>query len=472
MVNVAIIGAYGSAGVAAAEELLDAHDTGHLPNLELSLIDDGDPPGGLCILRGCMPSKDVLSAGAHRFQSRHDTRLTGVPTVDPASVVARKDAHVDGFAGHRQAAVDEMADLDHVTLYRQPGAFIDEHTLRVGDETIEADYVIVATGSVPHIPAIPGIEAIDLLTSADVLDMTEFPDHAIVVGLGFIGLELIPYLVEVGGTEVTVFDRNEQPLSDVDRAFGETMLELYRDLFGVEIHTSIEPTAVTEHEDGIELTYEGNDGEDTVTGDALIVFTGRTPNLDRVHLGDIGIDTEQALVTDTMQTVRHPHVFIVGDANNREPILHVAKEEGITAARNVIHLEAGKTMETYDPLVHRIIFSGLGIYPFAHLGHTVESAKEAGIDSIEVTRRAERDGVFKTKDVPEGLATLVVDAQSSRVIGYQGLHHHADVFAKTMQIVIELGLRVDELPDRAYHPTTPELLDGLIREASARLAEA
>ena len=470
MVHVAIIGAYGSAGVAAAERLLEARDAGELVNLELSLIDDGDPPGGLCILRGCMPSKDVLSAGAHRFQARHDSRLDGVTEVDPTKVIDRKNRHVNSFAEHRRAGVEQLADREEVTLYRERGTFVDAHTLKVGDERIEFDYVIVATGSNPFIPPIPGMDDINPKTSADVLEMTDFPDRAIVVGFGFIGLELVPYLVEVGDTEVTVIDRNERPLGDADPTFGETVVELYRDLFDVEVVTAAEASGVRRTKEAIELTYTAQGEEGTTSGDELFVFTGRSPNVEGLGLETIGVDTVGPLVTETMQTIEQPHVLIAGDANGHEPILHVAKEEGITAARNVVRMANDDQVEPYEPLTHRIVFSGLGVYPFARLGHTEASARAADINAISVKRHASDDGVFKTKDVPAGLAKLVVDGDSRRVIGYQGLHHHADVFAKTMQIVIELGLRVDELPDRAYHPTTPEMLDGLIREASERLA--
>lgn len=102
--HVAIIGAYGSAGVAVAERLADD------PDIELTLLDDGEPGGGLCILRGCMPSKEVLSAAEHRFVARHDDRLSGpLPDVDLDSVGQTKNEHTSNFAGHRRAAVQRLA---------------------------------------------------------------------------------------------------------------------------------------------------------------------------------------------------------------------------------------------------------------------------------------------------------------------------------------------------------------------------
>ena len=153
----------------------------------------------------------------------------------------------------------------------------------------------------------------------------------------------------------------------------------------------------------------------------------------------------------------------------RSPILHVAKEQGFTAGRNILAYDAGEELEAYENVHHHVMFSGLGVYPFVRVGHSAATAEKAGLDVVTATREAADDGVFKTKDVPEGLARLVVDEADGTVLGYQGLHYHADAMAKTMQVIVEGGMDVRELPDRAYHPTTPEILDGLFRETSAEL---
>ena len=112
-IHVAIVGAYGSAGTAIAGELVED------PEVELTLVDDGEPGGGLCILRGCMPSKEVLSAGAHRFQARHDDRLDASVDLDLERVVARKDDHTASFAAHRRAATERLAERDGAGFRRE-----------------------------------------------------------------------------------------------------------------------------------------------------------------------------------------------------------------------------------------------------------------------------------------------------------------------------------------------------------------
>jgi dihydrolipoamide dehydrogenase len=468
MVHVVIVGAYGSAGAVVAGELADE------PDVELTLIDDGEPGGGLCILRGCMPSKEVLSAGAHRFQARHDDRLLGEPhEVDLERTIEKKDDHTLGWAGHRRESIHDLAERDNVTFVHDTARFVDDHTVRASGREFEADYVVVATGSSVNIPDLPGIDDVDYRTSADLLDATELPDSAVVMGLGYTGLEMVPYLSEVGGTDVTVVEHDERPLDESDPAFGEAVLDLYREVFDVTIPTECSEKRVEPTDDsGVRLHLEHDDGQDEVVeGDELYLFTGRKPSLGRLGLKYTSLDPGPGWVLDTMQARDDDRVFVVGDANGKEPILHVAKEQGFTAAENILRRERGVPLEQYQNVTHHVIFSGLGVYPYARVGMTEREARDDDYDIVVASRQASDDGVFEAKDAPEGVAKLVVDRESATVLGWQGLHYHADVMAKTMQVVVEMGLDVREVPDRAYHPTTPEIIDGLLRDVTAELDE-
>lgn len=462
--HVAILGAYGSAGAAVAQELAD------VPDVELTLVDDGEPGGGLCILRGCMPSKEVLSAAEHRFATRHDHRVPGeVPDVDLERVVETKNRHTANFAAHRRSAIDELAERKNVTFHHETAQFVDDRTLEVGDHTVEPDYVVVATGSSVNVPDLPGIEDVPNQTSADVLDATEFGDSGVVMGFGYVGLELVPYLAEAGGMDLTVVEHDDVPLDEADAPFGDALLDYYRDAFDIDILTNTDEQRVEQTADGGVRLHVDRDGtEETVEADQLFTFTGRKPTLDRLGLEHTALSPGEGWVEETMQARDNERVFVVGDANGKEPILHVAKEQGLQAVENIQRHLAGDPLEPYENVHHHVVFSGLGVLPFARLGHNARTAEEAGLDHVVVTREASSDGVFKTKNVPEGLARLVVGADGT-ILGYQGLHYHADVMAKTMQVAVEMGLDVREVPDRAYHPTTPEILDGLFRDAAEKL---
>jgi len=467
METVVIIGAYGSAGVAVAEELVEE-------DLEVIMIDDGEPGGGLCILRGCMPSKEVLSAAAHRYQAREDERLGGAPPeVDIDEVVETKDEHIHSFAEHRRAAVHDMAERENAEFVHDTARVVDGTTVEAGGREFDADRIVVATGSSVNVPDLPGVDEVDYTTSADALDARSFGDTGVVMGFGTVGLEMVPYLSECG-VDLTVVEHDSRPLDTADEPFGETLLDIYREEFDIDIltHTYEQRVEPTDY-GGVRLHVEEEDGDERVVeADDLYLFTGRRPNLDGLGLENAGVEPRKGWVDDTMRSVDNPRVYVVGDANGKEPVLHVAKEQGYHAADNIVAEGEGRTPRRFEFLKHRVTFTGLGVYPFARLGMTEREAKQKDVDYVVATRKAKNDGVFKTKDVPHGLAKLVVDADDGSVLGYQALHYHADVMAKTMQVVMELDLDVRELPDRAYHPTTPEILDGLFRETASKVRES
>jgi dihydrolipoamide dehydrogenase len=413
-----------------------------------------------------MPSKEVLSATAARFKARHDERLSGPPSVDLDAVVERKDGHTSNWAAHRRKAVERLAERDGVRFVHDTARFVDDRVVEAGGERFDADYVVVATGSTHNEPDLPGIEGVDYATSADVLDATSVPDSGVVMGFGYVGLELVPYLAELG-VDLTVVEHDERPLDEADPAFGDDLLALYRDAFGVEVLTEVYEESVEPAGEGVRLHLD--DGR-SVEGDELFAFTGRNPTLEGLGLAATPLDAGPGWVRDTMQAVDDDRVFVVGDANGVDPVLHVAKEEGFVAAENVRRHARGEDLREYERVHHHVVFSGTGVYPYARVGHAEHSAEAAGLDYVAVEREASDDGVFKTKSVPEGRAKLLA-APDGTVLGYQGLHYHADAMAKTMQLAVEMELDVRDIPDRAYHPTTPEIIDGLLRAAADAVGE-
>lgn len=464
--HVLVIGAYGSAGSAVAGDLAP-HVGSEIDRL--TLVDDGDPGGGLCILNGCMPSKEVLSAAAHRFQTRADDRLSGaVPTIDFDRVVDRKNEHVESFAAHRRESIQGLADTDGIEFRHDTARFVDDRVVAVDGTEYEPDYVVIATGSSPFIPDIPGMETVEPMTSKDVLSARSLPDSGVVMGFGYIGLELVPYLAEAG-VDLTVIEHDDRPIDEADPAFGDELLSLYREEFDIEILTNAYEQRVESTDTGVRLHLDHDGEECAIEAAQLFTFTGRQPTLDRLGLANTTLEPREEWVADTMAAVADERVFVVGDVNEKEPILHVAKEQGFIAAENILAHAAGEPLEPYENIHHHVIFSGASVYPFVRVGHRPETAEAAGHDVVTATRWAADDGVFKVKDLAHGLGRLTVDREDGTILGYQGLHAHADTMAKTMQILVENAADVSDVPDRAYHPTLPELLDGLLRETADQI---
>ncbi|MFC6726743.1 FAD-dependent oxidoreductase, partial [Halobium palmae] len=193
---------------------------------------------------------------AHRYQARHDERLVGdAPEVNLDRVVARKNRHVESFAAHRRSAVHSIAEGTGVEFVHGTGRFVDDRRVRIeptdGSDAyeVDADYVVVATGSSVNVPDLDGLDGVDYLTSADVLDATELPESGVVMGFGYVGIELVPYLAEAG-VDLTVIEHDERPLDGADPAFGDELLDLYREEWGVKILTETRERSVERTADG------------------------------------------------------------------------------------------------------------------------------------------------------------------------------------------------------------------------------
>ena len=488
--HVVIIGAYGSAGSEVADHLVD-HVGGVVDRL--TLVDDGDPGGGLCILRGCMPSKEVLSAAAHRHHARTDNRLDGrVPEIDLNAVVSKKDQHTGQFARHRREQIQRYTEREGVEFVEGTARFASDNVIELYEDrtvkagkrgrfeqddpeptrTIRADYTAVCTGSVVNVPDIEGIDEVPVRDSTDLLDTTQLPESAIIMGFGYIGMEMAPYLAEAG-VDVIAIEHDDRPLDRAHPDFGDEAMEIYREEFDIDILTGTREQALeSTPRGGVRLTCESKAGsERVVEAEELFVFTGRRPNVQGLGLENTSVTPERGYVRDTMQAEAAENLFFVGDVNGKEPVVHIAKQQGTLAGKNIVAHAAGERVEEFGFTPHHVMFAGAGIYPYARVGHTADTARrEPGTEPVVVRRHAADDGVFRIKNAEHGIAELVVDRDGT-VLGCQGLHYHADVMAKTMQLAVEMELDVREIPDRAFHPTTPEILDGLLQEAKAELPE-
>ena len=459
--HVAIVGAYGSAGVATASEL--SKHIGEEIN-ELSLIDGGQP-GGLCILRGCMPSKAVLSGARHVHEANNDARVKSDATVDTLKTIKHKNKNVNAFAEHRASSVRSLAEKSGVNLIEESARFENENKLVLSDGgVINPDYTVVATGSKVNIPSLDGINEVDYLTSSDVLDMDALPDSVVVMGFGTIGIEMSAYL-STAGVDVTVIEHDELPLDEASDALSRELVDIYTDEFGINIVNNTYEEAVEKEGDKIRVY---TDSDRYFEADELCLFTGRTPNVQGLDLNTLGVKPEKDWVNDDLLVNGTDSVFVAGDATGERMILHIAKEQGHLVSNNIIKSINGSESEPYNYTEHLVYFAGNGKYPFAKYGISADSAIDE--PNLEVvTRRASDDGIFKLKDAEYGVANLVVNSETGEVKGYEGLHLHSDVMVKTMQVLIENNVDVRNVPSRAYHPTTPEILDGLLRDASSKI---
>ncbi|HEY3175274.1 MAG TPA: FAD-dependent oxidoreductase [Candidatus Polarisedimenticolia bacterium] len=442
----------GTAGSAAAQA---AHETG----ARVAMFNDGEL-GGLCILRGCMPTKTLLHAACLAHHARHSNtsgiRVKGAQ-VDFAAVMANKDAKVERF---RQFKIASIRDGGY-DLIDARACFTDPCTIKAGDETYRfTSGAVIAAGSIPSVPQIPGIEDVPYLTSDDLVRLTERPDSILALGTGAVGLEWGQFLARMG-TRVTLVSRH-RVFEKFDPVLADEMERILGAEPGLELIQPIHPASISRQAGKVECALE--DGR-RIVADALFLATGRSAALEGLGLSAAGVETKDDKVVcgDDMRTT-NPRIFVAGDATGEEMILHVASQEGQVAGKNAA---AGGSVERVDRrLDMRVVFTDP---PLATLGMTERQAGELGRSIVTSQIYFPETGRAITQDVQHGLCKLVADAGRGEILGAQILGPRADDLIHTLAAVLYYrGTAADMLSMPWYHPTLTEVFLSLAREIEQR----
>ena len=447
----------GTAGTAAAA-------AAHAAGARVLMFNKGEL-GGLCILRGCMPTKTMLhSAHVVHEAQHHDTAGIdhAVPSVDFTAVMANKDAKVERFKRAKIRGI-EAAGYEVADAYARFS----------GPDTVEADDgetyrftsgAVLATGSDPVVPPIPGIEDVPVWTSDGVMELRTTPESAIVMGSGAIGLELALFLARMG-TDVIQASRS-RPLAKFDPVLAD---EISRIIAAEPNLTLVSPFRVIDigMRDGmVELRVETSQGPQALTGRLFIAATGR-----RAHLSDMGLEAAGVTVSngrvehdDEMRTT-NDRIFVAGDATGSLLLLHVANWEGEAAGLGAAGVEGNHAVERR--LKMDVIFTDP---PLAMIGMTEQQAIDAGLPVRTSLARFKETGRAITMDVQHGVWKLVVHAETGEILGSQILGPRADDIVHVVSTAMFYRGTVDDLLQMPwYHPTVTEVLLSLAREGAAEM---
>jgi pyruvate/2-oxoglutarate dehydrogenase complex dihydrolipoamide dehydrogenase (E3) component len=323
--DLVVVGA-GSGGYAAAR-------TARGLGANVALVDQG-PLGGLCILRGCMPSKTLLATSDLMQAIREAGTLAvaaGAPSVDMATLIARKREVIQGFADYRIEGINEFP------VYAGEARFLSPHEVRVGaDDVLEAASFVVGTGSIITPPILPGLVEAGYLDSDAALDLEKLPASLIVLGGGYVASELGQYFSRLG-VATTILIRAKHLLSGEDEDVGEALTRAFQDE-GIDVRTGAQVTRV-EVRDGKKIVHYAR-GEQTgsVAADEIFYALGRSPNVAGLGLDEAGVRHHIHAGIEVGLDLRTsaPNIFAVGDVTGRFPLVHVAIYQGEIAARNAI----------------------------------------------------------------------------------------------------------------------------------------
>ena len=455
--DLVVIGA-GSGGYAAART---ARDLG----ASVALVDHG-PLGGLCILRGCMPSKTLLASSDLVADIRDGKELgvsAGPPTIDLGHIFARKREVIKDFADYRIEGIKSFP------LYEGLAAFESEHVLRVGDDLrLEARAFVIATGSVVAPPVVPGLVEAGYVDSDAVLDTARLPESVVVLGGGYVGSELGQFLARMG-VQTTFLIRAKHLLSTEDADVGDAVTFYFRQE-GIDVRTGAQLSHV-EVRDGKKVVHYTRDGTPgSVAADEIFYALGRVPNVAGLELERAGVTCHAVTGIEVGPDMRTSarHIFAVGDVTGYYPLVHVAIYQGELAARNAIRGAA----EEADYALQRThtIFTDPQV---AVVGRTEKELQAAGVPYLSGSYLFSEHGKAIAINKTKGFVKMLASPDDGKILGAAVVGPEASDLIHEVIVAMFYGGTASEFARIPHlHPTLAEIWTYPAEDIAEQLASS
>jgi len=430
--------------------------------------------GGTCANRGCLPSKNLIAAARLVYDAAHPRYPGLTPIHMPfswAELVAQKDEIIKEYRAHKYESL--LDDPDQIQVVPGQAALVSDHEVEVstpdGPCRLIGSQLLIATGSLPAIPQVPGLSDVpyltsDLLSSADDpwgTELHEQPRSLLILGGGYIALELGQMFARFG-TEVTLVTRGSTILSGYEPEIAEALTEILQEE-GLSIVTGAQVCSVGRSGEGVALSLQRHGSQQTLSAEQLLVSTGRRPNTQALGMERVGVEIDSAGAVRVDRTLRTSvsHIWAAGDVIGRETASQMATpvgaHDGKIAAHNALSGEPPREVD--HTVIPRTIFTDPQV---AVVGMTDEEAVAAGIECdcntipLSVVPRA---GAIRDT---RGVIKMVLDGKSRRVVGVSMLGENAGEVIGEAAMALRFGATTDDFIDLIHvYPTMAEAL-GLV----------
>jgi pyruvate/2-oxoglutarate dehydrogenase complex dihydrolipoamide dehydrogenase (E3) component len=444
----------GSAGYAAARTAASA-------GLRTAVIDGSEELGGLCILRGCMPSKTLIES-ANRLQEIREAAEFGLQAsdigFDGAKIIERKKRLIAEFAQYRA----EQLESGKFELIRGHAKFAGPRELSVhlrqgSEQTVTARTILVATGSVIRHPDIPGLAEAHPMVSDDILDNPHPPKTLLVLGAGPVALEMAHYHRALGA-DVTVVQRSKHILSSMDYDIADAVQQ-GMERHGTKFVLGCQILQAGRSPRGKWVRVAHDDREETLEADEILLALGRDPATAGLDLPAAGIEIapRRALATTDTQQTAVPHIFGAGDVTGKLEIVHIAIEQGEIAARNAARLLRGD--HDFETIDYRLRLFAVFTQPEAAMvGLSEREAAELGLDVAAATYPFADHGKAMVHGKTDGLVKLLADRATGELLGGAVVGPHASELIHEVVVALRYRATAAEfLKIPHYHPTLSEI---------------
>ena len=456
--DVVVIGG-GSAGYAAASATARG-------GLRTAVIEGGKEVGGLCILRGCMPTKALLYAAEVKHLAEHAaTWGIQVPEVrfDFAQVMARKNAMIADFAGYRRGQLES----GRFQFIRAHARFVDPHTVELDNgQRLTSAHFVLSTGSTVSTPPLPQLSTIGYLTSDDAMKLERLPKSLIVLGGGAVAVEFAQFFARFG-VRVTLLQRSAHLLRDFDPDAAEVVENVFR-REGIELFTGTR-LQDARAEGGLKhLTFEHAGQTRTVSAEEVFHGLGRSPNTSRLNLPAAGVTLDAAgrVVTDVQMRSSAPHIFAAGDCTGPHEIVHIAIQQGETAAHTILGARPARMMD------YRLLISVVFTDPqVASVGLTEAAARAQGREFIAASYLFNDHGKSLLMEAKDGFVKLLADPRTGEILGGTCVGPSGGELIHEIVAAMAKRTTAGELAAMPhYHPTLAEIWTYPAEELAAQIS--
>ena len=442
--DVAVIGG-GSGGYAAARTAAGAGQ-------KTVVIEGGEQVGGLCILRGCMPTKALLYAAEVKHLAEHAPTWgvhPGKVSFDLARVMARKDAQVRDFANHRA----QQLNAGRFKFIRAQARFLDGHTLALGDgRKLTARNFVIATGSAQAPAPFPQLPEAGFITSDQAIGLKQLPESLIILGGGSIAAEFAQFFSRFG-VKVTLIQRSGHLLREFDIDAAEEITTVFR-REGMRIFTSTKLLDARRRGKLKTVYFEQGGKRRSVTASEILLALGRIPNTSGLGLDQAGVKTEDGrIVTDATMRTSAPHIYAAGDCTGPHEIVHIAIQQGEIAAHNLGKPRPPRRLD-YRLLIS-IVFTDPQI---ATVGLTERQARHLGRKYLAASYPFNDHGKSLIMEAKDGFVKLLADPASGAILGGSCVGPLGGELIHEIVAAMAGHLTVHELAVTPhYHPTLAEI---------------
>lgn len=429
--------------------------------LEVTLIEREGRLGGTCLLRGCIPSKALLHVAKVMSETEelsHEWGIDyGTPQIKLDALRARKEKVISTLTG----GLGQLAKRRNVKIIVGDASFVDANTLAIsGDhESIPSegkltfDHCVIASGSVPAMPGAFRIGSDRVMDSTGALNLADIPETMLVIGGGYIGLEMGSVYAQLG-TKVSVVELQSGLLMGADRDLVKPLARRLEKLFDKRIFLETKVGSVSAVGDKIQVAFEGPGKYGTELYDRVLVSVGRMPNTKTLNLTAIGIQTDARgfIPCDRQQRISVPNVFVIGDAAGEPMLAHKATHEGRTAVEVIL----GHDVSFDKRAIPAVVFTDPEI---AWAGLTEEEAKQQGRPYEACLYPWAASGRAQALARTDGLTKWLIDPATEQVLGCGIVGSGAGELIAEAVLAIEMGCHIRDVTESVHpHPTLSETL--------------